>query len=95
MEALPHGVRWKSTEIQVDQYKSTHPITLIYRDGLEVAKSTFSNPCFANHMMFDPHVVNMAGQQEFGEFFSAHYAAVLQVRTCSVVFHSSLIICLE
>ncbi|KIJ64110.1 hypothetical protein HYDPIDRAFT_91168 [Hydnomerulius pinastri MD-312] len=80
MDALPHGVCWTSTEITLDGYRSVDPIHLIYRNGLDEVMSMFCNPIFANHMMYDPHIIYNGAEREFGEFFTGQYAFVLQVR---------------
>ena len=74
MESLLQGPLWKCTEIQLVGYKTTHPIYLIWRDGLEVIKMIFSSPIFSQVMSYDPHAVYVDGQREFGEFFSSKYA---------------------
>jgi len=80
MEALPQGAPWHCTEIELTGYKSTHPIHLIWQDGLEVIKGIFSNPVFAKDMTYDPHVISTDKGREFGEFFSSMYAWALQVK---------------
>ncbi|KAG1848559.1 hypothetical protein DFJ58DRAFT_842935 [Suillus subalutaceus] len=50
------------------------PIHLIWRDGLEVAKSLFGNPIFAQNMSFDPLHVREGAQREYGEWFTANRA---------------------
>lgn len=79
MESLPEGPAWKCTEIKFTGYKTTHPIYLVWRDGLEVVKALFSNPIFSKVMSYDPHAVFVNGEREYGEFFSSKYAWVLQV----------------
>jgi len=79
MESLLQGTPWHCTEIALSGYMSVHPIYLIWRDGLEVIKMIFSNPIFAKMMTYDPHVVSVDGQREYGEFFSSKYAWALQV----------------
>jgi len=64
-------------------YQSVSPINLIWRDALEVVKQLFSDPVFANHMTFDPHIVNRGTQREYGEFMSADLAWKIQVRPLS------------
>ncbi|KIK75648.1 hypothetical protein PAXRUDRAFT_18812 [Paxillus rubicundulus Ve08.2h10] len=78
IDTLPHGVSWMSTEITIDGYQSVNPINLIYRDGLNEVMSMFSNPIFANHMMYNLHIIQNCGEQEFGEFFTGQYVWVLQ-----------------
>jgi hypothetical protein len=60
-------------------YKTTYPISLIWRDALEVVKQLFSDPAFANHITFDPHIVHDGTQREYGDFMSADFAWKIQV----------------
>ena len=52
---------------------------MIWRDGLEVAKDLFSNPIFANYMMYDPHKVMRGAEREYSEFFTGTQASEIQV----------------
>ncbi|KAG1829890.1 hypothetical protein DFJ58DRAFT_719664 [Suillus subalutaceus] len=45
---------FKLSWFEVQGYTTTAPIHLIWHDGLEVAKSLFGNPIFAQNMSFDP-----------------------------------------
>ncbi|KAH7903179.1 hypothetical protein BJ138DRAFT_1021044, partial [Hygrophoropsis aurantiaca] len=59
MDTLPAGPRWQSTIIEVDNYKTTDPISLIWCDGLEVVESIFGDPIFGADMTFDPILSNL------------------------------------
>ncbi|KAL4064880.1 hypothetical protein V8B97DRAFT_1919931 [Scleroderma yunnanense] len=51
------GMPWHCTKIELIGYKTTHPIYLIWHNGLEVIKMIFSNPIFAKVMTYDPHAI--------------------------------------
>ncbi|KAG2084184.1 hypothetical protein BD769DRAFT_1632983 [Suillus cothurnatus] len=68
MDSLPCFTEWRTT----------HPIELIWRDALEVVKQLFSNPAFANHMTYTPHVINIGNQREYGDYMSADMAWKIQ-----------------
>ncbi|KAG1895057.1 uncharacterized protein F5891DRAFT_960655 [Suillus fuscotomentosus] len=55
-DALPSFVPWKVSNLEFTGYKTTYPVQLIWRDALEVVKQLFSDPVFANHITFQPHV---------------------------------------
>ncbi|KAH7913503.1 hypothetical protein BJ138DRAFT_1220593 [Hygrophoropsis aurantiaca] len=57
VEILPKGPRWHCTKIEMDNYVTVHPVYLLWRDGLDVAKQIFGNPIFSNHMSYDPHEI--------------------------------------
>ncbi|KAG1842449.1 hypothetical protein C8R48DRAFT_679004 [Suillus tomentosus] len=59
-------------------YKTTYPLQLIWRDALEVVKQLFGDPVFANHITFQPHVVDIGGQREYGDYMSANMAWKIQ-----------------
>jgi hypothetical protein len=79
VDALPSFAEWKVTKLEFTGYKTTHPINLIWRDALEVVKQLFSDPAFANHITFDPHIVHDGTQREYGDFMSADFAWKIQV----------------
>ncbi|KAG2352440.1 hypothetical protein BDR07DRAFT_1384263 [Suillus spraguei] len=54
MDLLPPGPKWCIMQFEVQGYTTAAPIHLIWRDGLEVAKSLFGNPIFTQNMSFDP-----------------------------------------
>ncbi|KAG1864380.1 hypothetical protein F4604DRAFT_1882085 [Suillus subluteus] len=78
IDALPSFVPWKVSNIEFTGYKTTYPVQLIWRDALEVIKQLFSDPVFANHITFQPHVVNTRGQREYGDYMSADMAWKIQ-----------------
>ncbi|KAG1861774.1 hypothetical protein DFJ58DRAFT_871731 [Suillus subalutaceus] len=78
VDALPSFVPWKVSNIEFTGYKTTYPVQLIWRDALEVIKQLFSDPVFANHITFQPHVVNTRGQREYGDYMSADMAWKIQ-----------------
>ncbi|KAG2056599.1 hypothetical protein BDR06DRAFT_981314 [Suillus hirtellus] len=49
-------------------YKTIHPIQLIWHNALEVVKQLFSNPIFANHITFQPHIVNIKNQHKYEDY---------------------------
>lgn len=71
MDTLPCFTEWKVSKLEFTGYKTTQPIELIWRDALDVVKQLFSDPTFANHMTFDPHVVQAGDQHEYGDYMSA------------------------
>lgn len=79
MDLLPPGPKWQTTQFEVQGYTTAAPIHLIWRDGLEVAKSLFGNPIFAQNMSFDPLHVWEGAQREYGEWFTANRAFSTQV----------------
>lgn len=79
MDTLPCFTEWKVSKIAFTGYKTTQPIELIWRDALDVVKQLFSDPTFANHMTFDPHVVQAGDQREYGDYMSADMAWKIQV----------------
>ncbi|KAG1718386.1 hypothetical protein EDD22DRAFT_983580 [Suillus occidentalis] len=78
IDALPSFVSWKVSNIEFTGYKTTYPVQFIWRDALEVVKQLFSDPVFANHITFQPHVVNTGGQREYGDYMSADIAWKIQ-----------------
>ncbi|KAG1813400.1 hypothetical protein EV424DRAFT_1565654 [Suillus variegatus] len=78
MNTLPCFTEWKVSKIAFTSYKTTQPIELIWRDALDVVKQLFSDPTFANHMTFDPHVVQAGDQREYGDYMSADMAWKIQ-----------------
>ncbi|KAG1720172.1 hypothetical protein EDB19DRAFT_1965769 [Suillus lakei] len=78
MDVLPCFTEWKVSGLEFTGYKTDQPIELIWRDALDVVKQLFSNPTFANHMTFDPHVVQVGDQREYGDYMSADMAWKIQ-----------------
>ena len=79
MDTLPSGPKWNSIILEVEGYKTTDPIHLIWRDAAEVAASLFGDPIFGANMMFDPILVMNESGWEYSEWFSAHEAHRIQV----------------
>jgi hypothetical protein len=79
MDVLPCFTQWKVSKIEFTGYKTKQPIELIWRDALDVVKQLFSDPTFANHMTFDPHVVQAEDQREYRDYMSADMAWKIQV----------------
>ncbi|KAG1800875.1 uncharacterized protein HD556DRAFT_1304861 [Suillus plorans] len=77
-DALPSFVPWKVSNLEFTGYKTTYPVQLILRNALEVVKQLFSDPVFANHITFQPHVVNTGSQREYGDYMSANMAWKIQ-----------------
>jgi Plavaka transposase len=86
MDTLPAGPRWQSTIIEVDNYKTTDPISLIWCDGLEVVESIFGDPIFGADMTFDPILVNTPLGRAYDGWFSAREAH--RIQACSRPFLS-------
>ncbi|KAG1851600.1 hypothetical protein DFJ58DRAFT_716672 [Suillus subalutaceus] len=78
MDSLPSFAPWKVSKIEFKGYKTVHPMELVWRDALEVVKQLFSDPTFANHMTFQPHVVNVKNQRKYGDYMSADMAWKIQ-----------------
>ncbi|KAG0692649.1 hypothetical protein DFH29DRAFT_817299 [Suillus ampliporus] len=78
MDILPCFTEWKVSKIEFKGYNTAHPVELIWHDALEVVKQLFSNPIFANHMTFDPYIVNNEGKREYGDYMSADMAWKIQ-----------------
>ncbi|KAJ8583847.1 hypothetical protein M405DRAFT_747980, partial [Rhizopogon salebrosus TDB-379] len=78
VNALPSFAEWKVTKLEFTGYKTTYPINLIWRNALEVVKQLFSDPAFANHITFDPHIVHDGTQWEYRDFMSADFAWKIQ-----------------
>ncbi|KAG1891885.1 uncharacterized protein F5891DRAFT_1131466 [Suillus fuscotomentosus] len=78
IDALPSFVPWKVSTMEFTGYKTTYPLQLIWRDALEVVKQLFGDPVFANHITFQPHVVDIGGQREYGDYMSANMAWKIQ-----------------
>lgn len=66
-------------------FKTTNPIRLIHRDTLGVVEELLSNPMFAKHMTYDPHVVMQGTEREYSEFFTGTRAFEIQVRIACYV----------
>ncbi|KAG2098962.1 uncharacterized protein F5147DRAFT_747315 [Suillus discolor] len=78
IDALPSFVPWKVSTMEFTGYKTTYPLQLIWRDALEVVKQLFGDPVFTNHITFQPHVVNVWGQREYGDYMSTNMAWKIQ-----------------
>ncbi|KAG1870896.1 hypothetical protein F4604DRAFT_2017171 [Suillus subluteus] len=78
MDSLPCFMEWKVSQMEFSGYKTVQPIELIWRDALEVVKQLFSDPIFANHMTYTPHVINVRNQREYGDYMSADMAWRIQ-----------------
>ncbi|KAG1843883.1 hypothetical protein F4604DRAFT_1884546 [Suillus subluteus] len=78
MDALPCFAEWKVSNLEFTGYKTIRPIQLIWRDALEVVKQLFSDPVFANHITFQPHIANVRNQCEYGDYMSADLAWKIQ-----------------
>ncbi|KAH7921465.1 hypothetical protein BV22DRAFT_1107182 [Leucogyrophana mollusca] len=78
LDILPKGPQWRSTTFQIDGYPTKHPITLIWRDALEVVRDLFGNPVFAQGMSYDPHIVFDGLEREFGEWMTGDRAWAIQ-----------------
>ncbi|KAG2361131.1 hypothetical protein BDR07DRAFT_1486222 [Suillus spraguei] len=54
MDLVPPRLKWCIMQFEVQWYTTAAPIHLIWCDDLEVAKSLFGYPIFAQNMSFDP-----------------------------------------
>ncbi|KIM70397.1 hypothetical protein SCLCIDRAFT_101166 [Scleroderma citrinum Foug A] len=78
MDTLPTGPKWQSTTLEVEGYKTTDPIQLIWHNVEEVVRSLFRDPTFGAKMMFNPILIKNSLGQEYSEWFSAHEAHHIQ-----------------
>ncbi|KAG2048335.1 hypothetical protein BDR06DRAFT_984837 [Suillus hirtellus] len=78
MDSLPCFMEWQVSKIEFSGYKTIYPIELIWHDALDVVKQLFSDPIFANHMMFIPHHISVSNQREYGDYMSADMAWKIQ-----------------
>ncbi|KAG1795563.1 uncharacterized protein BJ212DRAFT_1450746 [Suillus subaureus] len=78
MDTLPCFAEWKVSCLEFTGYKTTHPIQLIWHDALEVIKQLFSDPVFANHITFQPHIANVRNQHKYGDYMSTDLAWKIQ-----------------
>ncbi|KAG2364150.1 hypothetical protein BDR07DRAFT_1482871 [Suillus spraguei] len=78
VDSLPSFVPWKVSKSEFKGYKTVHPVELVWCDVLDVVKQLFSDPTFANHMTFHPHVANIKNQHEYGDYMSADMAWKIQ-----------------
>lgn len=72
--------QWQHQDIVVPNYQTKSPITLYWRDGLEVVEHLFSNPVFATCMQMTPYRAYDGQERMYGEFMSAEFAWEYQVR---------------
>ena len=61
-EQLPPGPVWKSVPISMP-YPSKRPLTLFYRDPLDVLQSILHNPAVAGHIGFTPVQIFPTGEK--------------------------------
>ncbi|KAG2362499.1 hypothetical protein BDR07DRAFT_1284465 [Suillus spraguei] len=78
MDVLPCFTEWKVSKIEFTGCKTTQPIELIWHDALDVTKQLFSDPTFANHITFEPYIVQAGDQHEYGDYMSADMAGKIQ-----------------
>ncbi|KAG1816509.1 uncharacterized protein BJ212DRAFT_1271648 [Suillus subaureus] len=74
MDSLPYFIPWKVSNIKFRGYMTIHPVELVWHNVLEVVKQLFSDPTFANHMTFNPHIANTKNQCKYGDYMSANMA---------------------
>jgi hypothetical protein len=82
IEELPHVPSWSYQDITIPNFRTKDPMTLYWRDGLEVVKYLFANPVFATCIETNAYrLLDVeTGLPVFGEFMSAEYAWAYQVR---------------
>jgi hypothetical protein len=85
LSSLPQGAQWKSTKIDIKGFEMVQDANLIWHDGLEVVRDLFSNPMFANYMMYDPHTVKCGTECKYSEFFTGTRAFAIQVSSQDTV----------
>ena len=68
--------------ITVPDFRTKDPITLYWRDGLEVVKYLFANPVFSMCMEVNLYKLldEEMGLRVYGDFMSAEFAWEYQVR---------------
>ncbi|KAG2044581.1 hypothetical protein BDR03DRAFT_930573 [Suillus americanus] len=66
------------SKLEFKGYKTVCPVELVWRNALDVVKQLFSDPTFANHMTFHPHVTNINNQHEYRDYMSANMAWKIQ-----------------
>ncbi|KIM88976.1 hypothetical protein PILCRDRAFT_61652 [Piloderma croceum F 1598] len=76
VEVLPEVPRWSYQTIVIPSYKTKSPMTLFWRDGLEVVAHLFANPVFAHCMEFSPYALFEKEDRirAYGEFMSGQFA---------------------
>jgi hypothetical protein len=76
IEELPHVPGWSHQDIIIPNFQTKEPMTLYWRDGLEVVKHLFANPIFATCIKMNPYKLLEVetGSHVYGEFVSAEYA---------------------
>ncbi|KAG1838714.1 hypothetical protein DFJ58DRAFT_733659 [Suillus subalutaceus] len=78
MDAPPRPAEWNVSNLEFTGYKTICPIQLIWCDALEVVKQLFSDPVFANHITFQPHILNVRNQRKYGDYMSGNFAWKIQ-----------------
>ena len=88
IEELPHVPGWSHHDITIPNFQTKEPMTLYWRDGLEVVKHLFTNPIFATCIEMNPYKLLEVetGLCIYGEFMSAEYAWNYQVCTLQPFF---------
>ena len=88
VESLPEVPRWSHQDITIDGFRTKSPITLYWRDGLEVVRYLFVNPVFAPCMEMTPYklIDEETNLRAFGDFMSGEFAWDYQVRNCGLFF---------
>ena len=86
IEGLPDVPGWSYQTLVISNYQTKDPITLYWRDGLEIVKSIFSNPVFTGCIELNPYklVEEETGERVYSEFMSADFAWNYQV--CRIIF---------
>lgn len=81
VESLPEVLRWFHQTITIPDFRTKDPITLYWRDGLEVVKYLFANPVFSTCMEVNPYKLldEETGLRVYGDFMSAEFAWEYQV----------------
>lgn len=97
IEGLPYVPGWSHQHIIIPHYRTKDPITLYWRDGLEVVKNLFSNPVFAGCLEVTPYrlIEEETGERAYGEFMSGAFAWNYQVHPITFVSSAKLIECRE
>ncbi|KAF8836922.1 hypothetical protein BDN67DRAFT_983600 [Paxillus ammoniavirescens] len=83
---LPPGPTWHAVQLEVQGYRTTLPIHIIWHDGLDIVRTLVGNPIFRQNMMFDPIKIHQNHEREFGAWFTGNEAFKIQVllSSCTV-----------
>ena len=86
IEVLSDVPQWSHQTISIPSYKTKDPMTLFWRDGLEVVAFLFANPVFAHCMETTPYALweREENMRAYGEFMSGQFAWQYHVSSYTV-----------